>query len=214
MREQVVPRIIANRRSRDSVRVWCAGCASGEDAYTLAMILCDALGADEFRQRAKIYATDVDPEALNSARQATYEQKHVQSVPEEWTGKYFESSNGRYTVSKELRRAVIFGRHDLIQDAPISKVDILVCRNTLMYFNAEAQGKILQRFAFALNEGGYLFLGKAEMLVSRNDQFVPVAMKHRVFMRALKPYGRERKTLQDLPLRFSIEINQRVAADE
>ncbi|MCA1553079.1 MAG: PAS domain-containing protein, partial [Chloroflexi bacterium] len=192
VRESILPRIIANRHSRGGIRMWCAGCASGEEAYTLAMLLCDALGLDEFYLRTKLYATDVDEHALNHARQATYEPKHVQNVPDDWKAKYFDANNGQFTIKKELRRAVIFGRHDLIQNAPISKVDLLICRNTLMYFHAEAQAKILQRFAFALNEGGHLLLGRAEMLVSRSKHFVPVDMKHRVFMRNANAKGRER----------------------
>jgi two-component system CheB/CheR fusion protein len=90
----------------------------------------------------------------------------------------------RYIFPAELRRSIIFGRHDLMQDAPISRLDLLVCRNTLMYFNAEAQSKLLARFHFALNETGFLFLGKAEMLLTHSNVFSPLDLKHRVFVRA------------------------------
>src|SRR5689334_10060754 len=123
--------------------------------------MIEALGEDAFRQRVKIYATDVDDEALNEARAAAYTESQVQSVPIELRDKYFDrTANNRFSFRKDLRRSVIFGRHDLLGDAPISRVDLLICRNTLMYFNAEAQVRVLSRFDFALNGNGILFLGK------------------------------------------------------
>lgn len=155
--------------------------ASGEETYTIAMLLAEALGMEQYSDRVKVFATDVDVEALNYARHASYSQKEVQSIPPELLDKYFERVNGRYVVQKELRRCVIFGRHDLVQDAPISRIDLLVCRNTLMYFNTETQAKILDRFHFALHDNGFLFLGKAEMLFTRNHSFTPVDLRKRLF---------------------------------
>jgi two-component system CheB/CheR fusion protein len=177
---------IVDPNGQESIRVWSAGCSSGEEPYTLAMILCEALGQDAFSSRAKIYATDVDEDALAHARQATYPLKALEGVPPELVEKYFVRSGSNYVVHKELRRAVIFGRHDLVQDAPIPKVDVLACRNSLMYFNAETQTRILQRLQFALNPSGVLFLGKAEMLLTHADLFAPVDLKLRLFARAAK----------------------------
>jgi two-component system CheB/CheR fusion protein len=179
--EQVLPKIISNKRNSDQIRIWSAGCASGEEAYTLAMVMAELLGLDEFRQRVKIYATDVDEEALNQARQAVYSAKDVQEMALELQQKYFEISGNNYVFRQDLRRSVIFGRHDLLQDAPISRLDLLVCRNTLMYFNSETQGRILARFHFALNDTGYLFLGKAEMLLMHSNLFTPIDLKNRIF---------------------------------
>jgi two-component system CheB/CheR fusion protein len=120
----------------------------------------------------------VDEEALNQARQATYTAKQVEGVPPPLLEKYFEHTNDRYGFHKELRRSVIFGRHDLIQDAPISRLDLLVCRNTLMHFNAETQARVLDRFHFAVLEGGFLFLGKAEMLLAHSNLFTPLDLKN------------------------------------
>jgi len=171
------------------IRVWCAGCASGEEAYTLAMSLAEMLGVDGFRDRVKIYATDVDEEQLNEARQATYGERAMQAVAPELVEKYFEAAGNRYTFRKDLRRSVIFGRNDLVQDAPISRIDLLTCRNTLMYFNAETQAKILGRFHFALADSGVLFLGKAEMLLSHSSLFTPIDLKRRVFRRVPRLYA-------------------------
>jgi two-component system, chemotaxis family, CheB/CheR fusion protein len=180
----VIPRLLAERGPDTPVRVWSAGCASGQEAYTLAMLLAEALGPEAFRQRVKIYATDVDEDALTEARAASYDGKAVESVPPDMLTKYFEQQNGRYTFHKDLRRAVIFGRNDLVRDAPISRVDLLVCRNTLMYMNAETQRNVLGRLHFALAVQGTLFLGHAEMLLSHSDRFTPLNLKHRIFRKA------------------------------
>lgn len=192
---QVIPRI-ADDKEVTPIRVWSAGCASGQEAYTLAIVLAEALGIEQFKARVKIYATDVDEEALNQARHATYSAKEVESVPHELLEQYFEpSSNQLYTFRKDLRRSVIFGRHDLLQDAPISRIDLLVCRNALMYFNSEAQAKIIARFHFALNETGFLVLGKAEMLLSHANSFTPVDLNRRIFTKVPKVNLRDRLLL-------------------
>jgi two-component system CheB/CheR fusion protein len=179
--KEIIPNIIKNKQKDEQIRFWSAGCASGQEAYTLAMIVAEILGVEEFRKRVKIYATDVDDEALTQARQASYSGKNIVEVPLKLRDKYFDLVNKNYVFRQDLRRCVIFGRHDLLQDAPISRLDLLVCRNTLMYFNSETQGKIINRFHFALNDHGYLFLGKAEMLVMHSNLFIPIHLKDRVF---------------------------------
>jgi two-component system CheB/CheR fusion protein len=133
----------------------------------------------------KIYATDVDEYALADARAASYDEKAVEPVPQEFLERYFENVDGRYVFRKDLRRAVIFGRNDLVKDAPISRVDLLVCRNTLMYLNADTQRNVLGRLHFALSPQGVLFLGHAEMLLSHTDRFTPVDLKNRIFRKAI-----------------------------
>jgi two-component system CheB/CheR fusion protein len=144
------------------------------------MILAEELGPEQFQQRVKIYATDVDDDALNAARHATYGQRHVEDVPPELLAKYFDHADGIYTFRKEFRRQVIFGRHDLINDAPISRVDLLTCRNTLMYLSSETQARVLSRLHFALNEGGFLLLGRAETLMAHGHSFITVDLKRRL----------------------------------
>ena len=180
LKETVLPDLLKRRRRPAAVRIWSAGCATGQEAYTLAMIFAEALGLDEFSERVKIYATDADDEALAKARLAVYDEREVADVPADLRAKYFEISDGQFVFRKDMRRQLIFGRHDLIQDAPISRVDLLVCRNTLMYFNAETQAKILQRFQFALNDNGVLFLGRAETLMTHASRFAPLDLKRRI----------------------------------
>src|SRR5262249_45963368 len=189
---QVLPAIVSSKREGESIRVWSAGCASGEEAFTLAMLWAEQLGLEEYRRRVKVYATDVDEDALTKARHATYDDKEVETVPPNLRSRYFERSNHRFTFRADARRAVIFGRHDLIDDAPISRLDLLVCRNTLIYLNAETQGRILARFHFALNERGFLFLGKAEMLLTHATLFHPIDLKHRFFSKEPQTDLRER----------------------
>jgi len=181
--ESIVPRLVGTEPGRP-IRVWSAGCASGEEAYTIAMLLAEALPAQEFRTRVKIYATDADDAALAAGRHAVFPAASLDAVPESLRERYFERGEDTVTVRPELRRAVIFGRHDLMQDPPISRVDLLAARNTLMYFTPEAQTRILAGFNFALRDTGFLFLGKSEMLMTRTKLFVPVDLKRRVFAKA------------------------------
>src|SRR5262245_4123092 len=184
--KEVISQIVAGKPDARPIRVWSAGCASGEEAYTLAVILAEALGLDAFRERVKIYGTDVDNDALNQARQAAYTVKNLEDVRPDLVEKYFERNGERRLFRKDLRRNVIFGRHDLMQDAPISRVDLLVCRNCLMYLNAETQARILERFHFAVLDGGYMVLGKAELLLTHGNNFAAVDLKRRVFQKVAR----------------------------
>ncbi len=190
--QEAIPRILQIKKGSDPIRAWSAGCASGQEAYSLAMLLVEALGVEAFHQRVKIYATDVDEEGLAQAQQATYNAKEMESAPPELVARYFETTGGRYVFRPDLRRAIIFGRHDLIQDAPISRLDLLLCRNTLMYFNAETQAHILARFHLALNSHGSLFLGKAEMMLTHANLFTPLDLKHRIFVKVPQVTIRDR----------------------
>ncbi|HZQ49097.1 MAG TPA: CheR family methyltransferase [Candidatus Dormibacteraeota bacterium] len=189
--ETVIPPLVAKS---GAIRIWSSGTASGEEAYSIAILLCEALGAEAFLRRVKIYATDVDEHALNQARSG-YTAKDLEAVEPELRNRYFEPQGGRFTFRAALRRALIFGRHDLMQDAPISRLDLLICRNTLMYFTAEAQGRMLARFHYALNDDGFLFLGRAEMLLGHAALFAPVDVKQRLFAKVPRLQLRDRLLL-------------------
>jgi two-component system CheB/CheR fusion protein len=180
--DAVVPDIVGGRGPADPIRVWSAGCASGEEAYSLAILLAEAVGEERFRRTVKIYATDADEGALSHARHGRYPERGLlQAFGQERVERFFELDGGTGTFRQDLRHSLIFGRHDLIQDPPISRIDLLTCRNTLMYFTAEAQRRILTAFHFALADGGYLFLGKSESLVRRTDLFESVDVHQHVF---------------------------------
>ncbi|MFB2921672.1 CheR family methyltransferase [Aerosakkonema funiforme] len=190
---EIIPRILAVKPDREPIRVWSAGCATGEEAYTIAILLAEILGAEGFRSRVKIYATDLDEEALNCGRQAIYSSKAVQELPEELRHKYFDvSGKDTYTFRNDFRRCVIFGRHDLVQHAPIPRLDLLICRNTLMYFTADTQARILARFHFGLIDTGFLFVGKAEMLLTHANLFMPANLKYRIFSKVARISMRDR----------------------
>jgi two-component system, chemotaxis family, CheB/CheR fusion protein len=184
---EIVPRIVATRDDADPIRIWSTGCATGEEAYTTAILFAEAMGDEAFRRQVKIYATDVDHEALNRGRQAVFTSEQVETVPEELRERYFEASNGNLAFRADLRRSVIFGRHDLVQDPPISRIDLLISRNTLMYFDTDTQRRILSSFHFALRNDGYLFLGKSEVLIARSPLFAAVDLKRRVFAKVPAP---------------------------
>jgi two-component system, chemotaxis family, CheB/CheR fusion protein len=199
LQHDVMPELLADVDPAREIRVWSAGCASGEEAYSLAIAFSEALGPEECAKRVKIYGTDVDEEALRDARVGLYSAKALDALPPELRDKYFEPNGTQFAFRPDLRRRVIFGRHDITRDAPISRLDLLVCRNTLMYFNVETQAQVIDRFHFALREGGYLFLGKAEMLLSDGERFEVVSMRQRIFRR--RP-GAAVPRYQSLPIRL------------
>ena len=189
LRAQHLPQLLDGLRSEDPIRAWSAACASGEEAYSLAILLHEKLGDDGFRRRVKIYATDVDEDALATARAGRYPSSALESLTEQQRSTYFVREDGAHVFRPDLRPHIIFGRHDLLADAPISRVSLLVCRNVLMYFTAESQARILERFAFALQERGLLLLGRAEMLLTYSELFAPADLPNRIFRIAGRPAG-------------------------
>jgi len=191
--------MVERRGTTEPLRAWSAGCSSGEEAYTLAILLAEALvrhhgeeqGLEILGRFVRIYATDVDEEALQQARRATYTAEALEPLSARVRDRYFEQSGSGYTFRVDLRRSVIFGRHNLVQDPPIPHLDLLVCRNTLMYLTTEAQRRILARFHFALDEGGTLFLGRAETLLTHAHLFAPVDLRHRVFAQIRRENSRK-----------------------
>jgi two-component system CheB/CheR fusion protein len=190
LKTQIVPAIVANAADDRPIRVWSVGCASGEEPYSIAMLFAEEMGTTDFCRRVKIYATDLDEEALKVARQATYSPRDVEGVPATLLDRYFERTNNHYLFERELRKCVIFGRHNIVHDAPISRIDLLLCRNLLIYLEAETQGIVLPRLHYALNRDGYLFLGKAETQLARSALFRAVEMKHRIFAKVPQEWRR------------------------
>ena len=201
LQREIMPELVEKTGQSREIRVWSAGCSSGEEAYSLAIAFAEALGIEETAKWVKIYGTDVDDDALRDARAGIYPAKALESLPASLREKYFEQNGTQSAFRPDLRRRVIFGRHDITRDAPISRLDLLVCRNTLMYFNVETQAQVIDRFHFALREGGYLFLGKAEMLLSDGDRFEVVSMRQRFFRR--RP-GAAAPRYQSMPIKLDV----------
>jgi two-component system, chemotaxis family, CheB/CheR fusion protein len=174
----ILPNVIAQARAQDRViRIWTAGCSSGEEPYSLAMLLADLLGADLPEWSVKIFATDLDEEAINFARRGLYVESMLKGISTEFRERFFEHAEHGYRISKTLRQMVIFGHHDLSRSAPFPRIDLVMCRNVLIYFTPELQEYVLNQFAFSLNPEGYLFLGKAET-VRPTMAFFELVNKH------------------------------------
>lgn len=184
----IIPRMLRLKLADAPIRVWSAGCASGEEPYSLAIALAEALGIDEYQKRVRIFASDIDAGALHQARQGNYSQRQMADMPVALRECYFERAGNNYSVCSELRSPLLFFRHNLLEDAPMSNIDLLVCRNALIYFNQDGQTKTLIRFYFSLNHTGVLFLGKSEAFPQGNELFKPLSIKHQILSKAEKSY--------------------------
>ncbi len=185
LRERVLPELIAYARTQGNVlRIWSAGCATGEEAYSVAILVVEALG-DELSQFAvQIFATDLDEDALAFARRGIYPIAALASVPEDLRARAFTLQlDGSYEIAPRIRALVTFGQHDLGQRAPFPRIDLVLCRNVLIYFTLELQRRALQLFAFALREGGYLALGKAETANPLASYFTPTDERLKLYRR-------------------------------
>jgi two-component system, chemotaxis family, CheB/CheR fusion protein len=180
---EVIPRLVESAGPAQSIRVWSAGCSSGEEPYSIAILLAEYLGERADDYHVKIYGTDVDEEALTAARQAAYRLEQIKDLPSALVDRYFTRDGQIYRFRRDLRRWCIFGSHNLTQAPPLSHIDLLVCRNVLIYFGNELQERILSRFHYALREDGCLFLGRSESLLARSRMFRPLQLKWRIFER-------------------------------
>jgi len=183
--EHVVPGLIESAATTQSIRVWSAGCATGEEPYSIALLLAERLGDRAASIDVKIYGTDVDEDALTVARHGLYRLEQLKEVPPALLERYFTRDGQLYRFRRDLRRWCIFGRHNLVQDPPLSHLDLVVCRNLLIYFKTNLQQRLLPRFHYALRGRGVLFLGKSESLLARSRWFTPLSAKWRIFERTL-----------------------------
>jgi two-component system CheB/CheR fusion protein len=181
----VIPEIIASKQQDEPIRIWSAGCAAGQEIYSLLILLAEELGIESCSRRVRCYATDINEFALLRARQATYTASEITSIPPDWLEKYFEQTEAGYVFHRQLHRTLIFSRHDLTLNAPFSKIDLLVCRNVLIYLNIDIQASVLVRFHFSLKNKGYLFLGPAETLINRREIFTPVNLRHKIYTKGV-----------------------------
>ena len=182
LRHDILPKMVKQLKPGASFRAWSAGCASGEEAYSIAILVSELFGPRILEYDVKIYATDIDEEELTIARRGEYSAEALRKIRPEWRDKYFHGK-GPMRVNRDIRRLVIFGRSNLGQDAPISHVDLLTCRNVLIYFDPELQEQILGRLHYALEPGGILFLGKSESQLTNSNQFRRLNSRWRIFQR-------------------------------
>jgi len=166
---------------RDEVRIWSAGCSTGEEAYSLTILCTEHQKLEAHPVKVQVFATDIDERAIATGRAGHYPEAIITDVPPTRLRQYFFKEGERFKVRKEIREKVLFANHSLLSDPPFSQIDLIVCRNLLIYLEREIQRDILQMFHFALRPGGYLFLGTSESADACPDLFTPVDKRNRIF---------------------------------
>ncbi len=197
--------IVQTKKSGDEIRIWIAGCATGEEAYSIGILFLEYL--EEFGKICKlqIFATDIDIHALGVARTGVYSESAISEMKNEYVEKYFKHKDSTYEVTKLLRDSVIFAKQDLTYDPPFLKLDLITCRNVLIYFNSELQSKVLNMFHYALHAEGYLFLGRSESIGVNSEIFLPIDSKTRVFKKDSKVVLNTKKKISRGYLRNTAE---------
>ena len=180
---KILPLLFANRNREEPIRFWHACCATGEEAYSVAILILEFLKKENLPAKVQIFASDLDKVAVAQARAGLYSDEIAAGVGKERLKRFFTKSEGGWQVTKQLREMIVFAHHNLIKDPPFSRLDLLVCRNFLIYLNPSIQKLLIPLFHQVLNPGGYLFLGSAESVGPHNDLFTPVDKKWRIFMR-------------------------------
>jgi len=185
LRINAIPMILAARPEGGTIRAWSAGCSTGEEAYSLAIAFKEALALVNSRENftLQIFATDLDSDAIDKARQGVYPESIIADVSPERLKRYFIKEDNGYRVGKEIREMVTFATQNIIMHPPFTKLDILVCRNLLIYLSPELQKKLLPLFHYSLNPGGVLFLGSSEAVSTFTDLFASLDIKSRLFQR-------------------------------
>ncbi|HSC18251.1 MAG TPA: CheR family methyltransferase [Rhizomicrobium sp.] len=181
LKQNAIPHLFENRDAESRIRIWSVGCATGEEAYSLAMLLLEEAGKQEFRPDIQIFATDMDVRALAIAREGCYPSAIEADVSEERLRRFFQRDGDDYRVKRELRDIVLFANHSLLRDPPFSRIDLISCRNLLIYLNRDLQQQVLTTFNYALNRQGYLFLGSSESADHPEHLFQTVDREARVY---------------------------------
>nr|WP_165937897.1 CheR family methyltransferase [Methylobacterium segetis] len=204
---EVVPKLFAGKGPGDQVRVWVLGCATGEEAYSIAILLREYMARLDLVPQVQIFATDIDGRALAAARVGRYTESITQTMSRERLARWFVREGNTYCVVKELREMCIFSQHSVIKDAPFSRLDLVSCRNLLIYLNNDLQNRVIPLFHFALRPGGYLFLGNSENVTRHAKIFAPADRRYRIFRRL----DSVTRVLPDFPLAASGERSGPVA---
>lgn len=183
LKELVIPKLFAGRGANDIVRVWVPGCATGEEVYSIAILMLEHLDGVEVKPRVQIFATDIQEQSLEAARIGRYPNVLLEGVSPERRLRFFEAEEGSHVVRKSIRDLCVFSPHSLIRDPPFSRLDLISCRNLLIYFGAEVQRQVIPTFHYALRPGGFLFLGSSEHIGPFANLFMPLDKGERIFRR-------------------------------
>ncbi|MGH9628742.1 MAG: chemotaxis protein CheB, partial [Bryobacteraceae bacterium] len=180
---EVIPKLFEGKGEQDSVRACIVGCASGEEAYSIAILLCELASTLSSVPKVQIFATDIDERGLEIARKGRYPASVAEHVSPERLERFFIKEDGTYQIKRELREMCIFSNHSIIKDPPFSRLDLISCRNVMIYLEVDLQRKVFPLFHYALRPGGYLFLGPSESATSHRELFRTADKKHRIFQR-------------------------------
>jgi two-component system, chemotaxis family, CheB/CheR fusion protein len=199
LERRVIAKLFENKSMSDHVRVWAAGCATGEEAYSIGMALSEAASASLTPPRVQVFATDLDERAIAIAREGFYTDAEVADVSDDRLRRFFGRERSGYRVRRELRELVLFATHNVIKDPPFSHLDLVACRNVLIYLNRPAQERLLETFHFALRPGRYLFLGQSETTDVGADLFVAFDKTAHIFESRTAVVPRVVPTIYDMP---------------
>ncbi|MCB0195002.1 MAG: chemotaxis protein, partial [Anaerolineae bacterium] len=183
LEKEIIPKLFLNKKAKDQIRVWVAGCATGEEAYSIAMLLNEYASLADTPISLQIFATDIDDEAIAFAREGLYPESIAADISPERLRRFFTDEVSGYRVKKEIRESVLFAIHNLIEDAPFSKLDLISCRNLLIYLDRDIQEKVFELFHYAMRPSGYLFLGSSESTDPATNLFIAQRKKQRIFKR-------------------------------
>ena len=183
LRKDILPDLLTRRPDHEPFRVWAAGCATGEELYSVIMLIMECLDDMSMRKDIQVFGTDLDHTAIEKARDGLYPENIAADVPPERLKRFFEKENSYFRICKEVREPVVFATHNVLKDPPFSRLDLLVCRNLLIYLEPKAQKKVLPLFHYALKPGGVLFLGSSETVGEFGDIFTPIHKKWSLYRR-------------------------------
>lgn len=184
LEQRVIPRLFEGNPPGSTIRAWLPGCSTGEEAYSLAILIQERLSELKQHYNVQIFATDIDGEAIATARRGLYPESILDGIPPERRHRFFrEEESGVYRINKAIRDMLIFSEQNLIKDPPFSRLDLISCRNLLIYLNADLQKKLIPLFHYALKPGGMLFLGASETVGEFGDLFAALDRKHKLYQR-------------------------------
>ncbi len=205
LRRKVIPEIFAQANGDQPIRIWVAGCATGEEAYSVAILCAEHMEESKKNLDVKIFATDLDKEALDHAGRGAYPESIVADLPDEKLRRYFLKEGNSYYVQRSLRQMVVFAAHNILSDPPFTKINLVTCRNLLIYLQPVLQHRVMTSFSFALYPRGYLFLGSSETVGDLSNSFETLSPRHKVFRHrgSIRPALLESMDLSPLQERMS-----------
>jgi two-component system CheB/CheR fusion protein len=181
LESDVIPRLFENKGSADAVRIWCVGCATGEEAYSIGILCAEFAAGLIDAPKVQIFATDIDESAIATARDGLYSLNDAADVSPERLRRFFTKEGEEYRINREIREMVLFANHNVIKDPPFSHLSLVTCRNLLIYLNQAAQERVMETLHFALDPGGYLFLGTSESVDGATDLYATISREHHVY---------------------------------